>query len=796
MPINVNKLFVFALLAMSLLLGGCSGGEERQVKYFAKATQLFENKDFEKSRIEVKNVLQINSNHVAGRYLLSLLHEQEKNWQQMFANLSLVVELDPRHVDARFKLAKMFLANRGYDKAHEQVDRILAQDPEYMDALALRADIHFRNGQHDEAIKAAQEVLNKQPGHVGAISVLSQIYSEQDPELALAVIGDGIKLQTGDASLKLLQIGLLVKQSRPDEAIRGYRQLIDQFPDNLFYQYRFVRYLEQTHRIDEAETILRNIVNARSGNIELKLWLAQFLANNRNAELAETTLKGFISQQPKRYELRFGLGKLYAGLKRHADAEGVYQAIISLDDKGADALLARNYLIELALMANDTAQAEQMLAEVFEIEQENKEALLTRGRMSLKNNDTESATADLRTVLRNAPKSTAALKLLAQAHETDGARNLALDNYLQVLQIDPVDNSATYHAARLSFADGDYEAAEHMLVMLARRQPDNPEVIRKLVATYGQQDRWPQANREAEKLIKEEKTAALGHYLKGRILFDQNDDLAAIISLQQSLLHKPGAVEALQYLSKAFERNGQPEKALKFVTNHVEHYPKHAHALELLGNLQKQSGGLDKAIESYMSVIEMAPQRGSAYQRLASLYASQGQWDKALAVYDQSITNNPVDSGLLMALAALHSRMGSFEAAIDVYEQVLVLDPGHMNAANNLSSLLVDYRLSAETLARARALSEPLLARNRSPVFLDTLGWVHYKLGNTSQAVNLLGEAVQLGGDSATHHYHLGMAYFTNNQRSLAKQQLTLALQDENDTYVGREEAELTMKLL
>ena len=95
----------FAAILFALVLAGCSGGEGRQARYFDAAQKHFDNQRYDKALIEVKNVLQINSNHVAGRYLLAQLYEQDKNWQQMFANLNLVVDLEPSHIAARTKLA-------------------------------------------------------------------------------------------------------------------------------------------------------------------------------------------------------------------------------------------------------------------------------------------------------------------------------------------------------------------------------------------------------------------------------------------------------------------------------------------------------------------------------------------------------------------------------------------------------------------------------------------------------------------------------------------------------------------
>ena len=201
-----------------------------------------------------------------------------------------------------------------------------------------------------------------------------------------------------------------------------------------------------------AEAALRSIVNTSPDNVQLKLWLTQFLANNRNPELAETTLKGFIEQQPKLYELRFALGKLYTAMVRVADARAVYQQIVELDGNGADALLARNKLVELALAEQDQAGADALLAEIFAVEPENSEALITRARIALLARDVKTATGDLRTVLRNAPDNVVALRLLAGAHESEGALDLALDNYRQILGVVPSDHEAAYNVARLALA--------------------------------------------------------------------------------------------------------------------------------------------------------------------------------------------------------------------------------------------------------------------------------------------------------------------------------------------------------
>ncbi len=135
------------------------------------------------------------------------------------------------------------------------------------------------------------------------------------------------------------------------------------------------------------------------------------------------------------------------------------------------------------------------------------------------------------------------------------------------------------------------------------------------------------------------------------------------------------------------------------------------------------------------------------------------------------------------------------DKAIEQYEQILTFAPDHMIARNNLASLLLDRDENQETIQRAAELSKDLAASS-NPAFLDTAGWAQYKLGNYAQAVSLLGAAVENGGDGAVFHYHLGMAYYKSDLVEQAKKELTLALEDEDANFVGKEEAEEVLESL
>jgi Tfp pilus assembly protein PilF len=86
-----TKLYKFigvALLAFSLLTVGCGGGEERQEAYLARAQEYFDAGNFEKAKIEVKNVRQINPNNTPAIFLSGLIAEKEENFRGAFQSFS------------------------------------------------------------------------------------------------------------------------------------------------------------------------------------------------------------------------------------------------------------------------------------------------------------------------------------------------------------------------------------------------------------------------------------------------------------------------------------------------------------------------------------------------------------------------------------------------------------------------------------------------------------------------------------------------------------------------------------
>jgi Flp pilus assembly protein TadD len=172
--------------------------------------------------------------------------------------------------------------------------------------------------------------------------------------------------------------------------------------------------------------------------------------------------------------------------------------------------------------------------------------------------------------------------------------------------------------------------------------------------------------------------------------------------------------------------------------------------------------------------IAIDPRLFSAYVNLGNVYAAMKAPEKAIARFRQAAGVAPKSPAPHMMLGVILEQQGRLAEARAAYEKALGLDSRFAPAANNLA-----YHLAEHGGDLQRALQLARVAREvmpDSPQVADTLGWVHFKLGEYRAAIDLLRESVDRLPANAVVHYHLGLAYAKAGDRLRARQELREAL--------------------
>lgn len=167
-----------------------------------------------------------------------------------------------------------------------------------------------------------------------------------------------------------------------------------------------------------------------------------------------------------------------------------------------------------------------------------------------------------------------------------------------------------------------------------------------------------------------------------------------------------------------------------------------------------------------------------AYQAEAALLREAGETAEALAVYDRGLALLPDDKELLFARALHAESMDLIERTEADLRRILELDPDDPNALNALGYTLTDRTdRHGEALALIEAAYEQL---PEEAAVVDSMGWVHFKLGNLETARAYLEEALALAPDPEIAA-HLGEVLWTLGLRDEAEAVWERALADDPD---------------
>jgi tetratricopeptide (TPR) repeat protein len=176
-----------------------------------------------------------------------------------------------------------------------------------------------------------------------------------------------------------------------------------------------------------------------------------------------------------------------------------------------------------------------------------------------------------------------------------------------------------------------------------------------------------------------------------------------------------------------------------------------------LGSYYFEKGNYQKTLE----IMERAKRAVPKDSRLFFLYglacAQLKKNDEAIAAYKKSLELNPNDVNTLGSLALALDGLKRFSESDSLYELALKLEPNNHLILNNYGYSLAERGLQLERalqMAKIAVESQP-----ENPSYLDTLGWVYFKLGKFIEAEPYIVKAVNSGEASAVVLEHLGDTY-------------------------------------
>ncbi len=783
MLINSLRSSVLFLFVTTLLIA-CSGGEDRQAKYLERAKNYLELENYDKARIEAKNVLQINPKNAAARYVLGEINFIEGDIRKAYGNFLSVLDLEPENIEANIAMARIYVGVRDYPKGLEHCDTVLSVEPENTEAMNFKALLLSASGEEEQGQILAEQALAIDAGLPEALGVVVQkLFNSEDFDQALKILERGQAANPTETRITQMKISLFESMDRQEDVEAELKKLSNQYPDEQRYATTLARYYIREGEVDAAEDALRTFSLANEEKVSAKLEIISFLLQQRTKEDAIAEAQALINDEPDQSDFYLALSELHLFTGDVENSRKVLNTLIDRDPRSVGAINARNVLADTFLKEEDKESAMGLLDEVLDIEPENITALLKRAQMVLLDGKAKEGIANLRVVLKNEPDSLPALKLLAGAQELEGRLDLALDNMKKIIALeDPVLESLA-NAARIALALERYKEAEGFIREALKLDEDNTSLVSNLIQLLVLKEDYDSAKNFADRLIASDTSKALGYFLKANLEIRLEEFSAATANLKKSLASEPKGIESLTALSRLISQEQGIEKAVSFVGDHCKQYPKQAHCHYILGSLFAQNQQFDNAIESIEQAIDLNDQLQPAYRQLAKIHGFMRDEDAVAEVLGRGYekTNEP---SLAFELASFYYQVQNYQAASEIYEELIEENEGALSAINNLAMIYAQQLRSPENLKKALALIADLQDAE-NPAFLDTVGWVFYLTGDYERALTYVQAAVDKVGSAGELQYHLGMIFLKLGDTENAKIHLTLAVENENALYEG-----------
>ena len=390
------------------------------------------------------------------------------------------------------------------------------------------------------------------------------------------------------------------------------------------------------------------------------------------------------------------------------------------------------------------------------------------------------------------PSDAHTLDALGQALLNDNQLDEALKQYKALAAADPEDAGPLVHIGEIERRQGKYEDALAIIRKARKIDPTSLEAGYNEGLLLDVLGRYDEAAQVYEKMVdqtshangayKDEEKNNRGIFLDrlGAIYHEQNKTDQAIATYQKMIdMGGETALRGYQGEVDAYRDAKQFDKAIEVSRKAVEADPKNRDfKLMLAGELADQ-GKPDEGLAMARAQLDNTDNDRTVWLAIGQMDIRLRRWKDAEDAFNKAgtMTTKTEDRTYLLFLRGeLAERQKHYEPAEQFFRQALEVDPNSSMTMNYLGYMMADKGIKlteALSLIRKAVELEPM-----NGAYLDSLGWVYFKLGQYELAEENLRQAVERDQTDPTVHDHLGDLYEKTGRIRLAAAQWELSLSE------------------
>lgn len=511
-------------------------------------------------------------------------------------------------------------------------------------------------------------------------------------------------------------------------------------------------------RIELTEDILYKILLAeiagQRGHLDISVENYLELARTtRDPKIVERAAR--VAVYARNSDAAYETARLWAQLDPGNPDPHQILAVMSLRQKNVEETL--NHLEQiLKHTAGEFRQKLWMIVNMLGREQDRELVMTVMERLFADHHDEVDAVYAFADIAARMGDLNRSLELLSKAHDMAPDNDDVALSYVNILQRmertndaitwleqvlgdrDSNDFNLRLAYARLLYSAQRFDDARRQFEILVVAAPNNADVLYWLGNLYLQANRLNEAEAYFKRLVDLDGRFNNAKYLLGRIAEERKEYDTASVWYE--------SVQNGDYAFDARVRYGL-----------------------LIGKRNSTDAALD-----YLRAIETSTltQENIITEAVAELLIEERRYADAMAVYDKALENR-YNADLLYSRAMLAEKMDMLDLLEEDLRLILSKEPDHAQALNALGYTLADrtdrYQEALKLIEQALSL-EP-----ESYYFLDSMGWVLYRLGRHEEAVDYLRRAMALTKDPEIAA-HLGEVLWVAGDKKGAKEVWETAL--------------------
>jgi tetratricopeptide (TPR) repeat protein len=767
--------------AISKLLNQ-SQGESRSKTVREVARVLFQGGQRSQAIELLKQYIAVDQGDVPARVMLlaSMPLEPVTDYHQQIVDELKKAE-GPEGAHWRIWQAQLWLTGGDW-KTHQHEIETLADEafrlePKWSAPLQILGRLYRQAGDQARALEMFERALELEPGNQQiALQLLKQAYDmERWPQVERC-----LEILPVDVPAAFqARVALAWREGKLDEAERLLQRQCKQHPDDWASRLKLASLYRSRGQLDEAQELIQAAKQMAPDRSETTLASIEMDLTQANYDAALENATKLIASKDSP-EARFLRASAYDALDQFDKAKADLQFLTTISGWEERALLAMGRLLvrhgrteealgfyrdaterlpdsvplkvamsQLLLGQRDERELVQegrdLLAELEEQYSGHKAVVALRARLALKDNRRSDAEALYEQVLAKDSDSLEAMKALAAIKANKGESAAALTLTERGLRHDPADINLLVLQVRL-LADIDPSRASEIAGKVLPR-----------VKKYYQLDPV-----DAQRAI-----------LLAQMLFVANRQEEAIETLQDfaSNPDSEDVLEAKLALARMNGHIGRLQRATEILQALIEAAPGDPRPVLIQLSLLAEQDDFDgirellKAYQQRSSPSGMVLLKGA---RLLTESTKQEDLQAAASAFEAARPFFPDSANLMLDLGLVWYTLGEIPKARECFEAVLKIQPGRVDAVNNLAWLLCEEQNSPHEAAKVlEQVPEGVETHPDYVHVLDTYGVVEYRLG-------LLEESEEHFEQSAAY-LEKALGLITDDLRSLSTTRFHLA---------------------